>query len=120
MAVFERVREMGILAALGMKGRQVIQMILLEATILGLAGIAVGIVLGLLFVAYLAVVGVSLGEDVASAAGNIAMPTVMRARFVPGTTLGLALWTLLIILLAALYPARFAARLEPVEALRQS
>ena len=45
MAVFERIREMGILAALGMKGRQIMLMILLEAAILGLVGIVVGIVL---------------------------------------------------------------------------
>src|SRR4029078_3522996 len=34
MAVFERIREMGILAALGMKGRQLMQMFLFEAAIL--------------------------------------------------------------------------------------
>ena len=37
MAVFERVREMGILAALGMKGRQIMGMFLFEAAILALA-----------------------------------------------------------------------------------
>ena len=46
MAVFERVREMGILAALGMKGRQIMGMFLLEAATLGLLGIVVGVVLG--------------------------------------------------------------------------
>ena len=35
MAVFERIREMGILAALGMKGGQIMQMFLFEAAILG-------------------------------------------------------------------------------------
>ena len=44
MSVFERVREMGILAALGMKGGQIRLMFLLEAATLGLMGIAVGIV----------------------------------------------------------------------------
>ena len=38
MSVFERVREMGILAALGMKGRQIRLMFLLEAATLGLVG----------------------------------------------------------------------------------
>jgi ABC-type antimicrobial peptide transport system permease subunit len=41
----------------------------------------------------------------------------MYARFVPGTFLGLAIGMLAIILLASLYPAWFASRLEPVEAL---
>ncbi len=42
MAVFERIREMGILAALGMKRRQVMQMMIFEASIIALAGVVVG------------------------------------------------------------------------------
>lgn len=117
MAVFERIREMGILAALGMKGRQIMLMFLLEAAILGLLGIAVGVILGCAGVAYLSRVGIQIG-DMASVAGNIAMSTTMRARFVPGTIAALSIWTLVFVLLASLYPAWFAARREPVEALR--
>lgn len=116
MAVFERIREMGILAALGMKGGQIMQMFLFEATILGLGGIIVGVILGSGAVAYLATVGLSLG-DAAAAASNIALRSTIYARFVPGTFAILALWTLIITLLASLYPAWFAARLEPVTAL---
>src|SRR6185503_7996886 len=68
MAVFERIREMGILAALGMKGRQIMLMFLLEAATLGIAGVVVGVVLGLAGVAYLATVGLYIGE-ISSAAG---------------------------------------------------
>jgi ABC-type lipoprotein release transport system permease subunit len=39
---------------------------------------------------------------------------------VPVTFAWLALWTLIIALLASLYPAWFAARLEPVDALHSS
>ena len=118
MAVFERIREMGILAALGMKGRQILLMFLLEAATLGLAGIVIGIVLGLAGVVYLATVGIYIGEMAASTGNNMALGTTMYARFVPGTTASLSIWTLVIILLASLYPGWFAARLEPVEALR--
>jgi ABC-type lipoprotein release transport system permease subunit len=117
MAVFERIREMGILAALGMKGRQIMLMFLFEATALGLGGVVVGIIFGLAGVAYLARVGIPIG-DIGAAAQNIALGTVMYARFVPGTFAALALCTLLIIVLASFYPAWFAARREPVEALR--
>ncbi len=116
MAVFERIREMGILAALGMKGRQIMQMFLFEAAILGLVGIAVGLVLGTAGVLWLARVGIPLSDATASST-NIALSGVMHAQFVPTTFAWLALWTLVITLLAALYPAWFAARLEPVEAL---
>jgi ABC-type lipoprotein release transport system permease subunit len=117
MAVFERIREMGILAALGMKGRQIMSMFLLEAVILGLAGIVAGILIGLAGVAYLANVGIYIG-DTATSAGSFALRSTMYGRFVPGSIASLSLWTLVIVLLASLYPAWFAARREPVEALR--
>jgi ABC-type lipoprotein release transport system permease subunit len=118
MAVFERIREMGILAALGMKSRQIMLMFLLEAATLGIAGIVVGIVLGSAGVGYLATAGIYLGEEIASAAGNIPVSSTIHGRFVPGMFAWLSFWTLVIILLASLYPAWFAARREPVDALR--
>jgi ABC-type lipoprotein release transport system permease subunit len=119
MSVFERIREMGILAALGMKGRTILQVFLLEAAVLGLAGIAAGLVIGSAGVGYLATSGIPIGDKMASVGGSsIALGTTLYARFVPGTFAALCLAMLLIVLLAALYPAWYAARLEPVEALR--
>lgn len=119
MAVFERIREMGILSALGMKGRQIRQMFLLEGATLGLAGVVVGAVLGLAGVAYLATIGIPIGDKMAAVAGSsFAMGTTMRATFDWGTFAALSVATLLIVLLASLYPAWYAARLEPVDALR--
>lgn len=116
MAVFERVHELGILAALGMKRLQILQMILFEAAIIALAGIAVGVGLGLLGVAFMTQNGFVLGE-MAKTAGNLPMSNVIYARFAPDLFTWLAVWTFLIALLASLYPAWFAARLEPVRAL---
>jgi ABC-type lipoprotein release transport system permease subunit len=118
MAVFERTREMGILSALGMKGRQIMLMFLLEAVILALVGIAIGIVLGSAGVAYLANVGIPIGEASASLAEGIAVGSTMYGHFVPGEVIALSVAMLVIILLVSLYPAWFAARLEPIKALR--
>jgi len=118
MAVFERVREIGILAALGMRAAQIRVMFLLEAVILGLVGIAAGLILGSLGVAYLAKVGLEIGEVASVTGGSILFGSKMYAHFVPGLFAGLAAATLVVILLAALYPAWYASRLEPVEALR--
>jgi ABC-type lipoprotein release transport system permease subunit len=120
MAVFERTREMGILAALGMKGRQILAMFLLEAGTLGLAGIALGLVLGGLGIAYLATVGLPIGEAAAAgeASNMITYGNILYARFSLPDTVSLSIAGLVITLLAALYPSWLAARLEPIEALR--
>src|SRR6476646_11284863 len=102
MSVFERIREMGILAALGMKGRQILQMFLLEATSLCLAGIVIGVALGSAGVGYLATAGFTIGDKIATVGGSIiALSTTLYARFVPGSIAALSLATLLMVLLAS-------------------
>ena len=119
MAVFERIREMGILSALGMKRRQVMQMMIFEASIISLAGIVVGLLLGLGAVGLLTQNGFVMGE-MAGSTPTIPMSAVVYAKFAPETFAWLAVWTFIIALLASLYPAWFAARLEPVKALHSS
>ena len=118
MSVFERTREMGILAALGMKGRQILTMFLMEAGTLAIAGIIVGIMVGSLGVLYLATVGYSIGEEAELAGSAIAFSSTVYARFSPSGMLGLSIAALVITLSASLYPAWHAARLEPIQALR--
>jgi ABC-type lipoprotein release transport system permease subunit len=119
MSVFERVREMGILAALGMKGGQIRWMFLLEAATLGIFGIVVGLVIGAAGVAYLATTGIPIGDKMAAVAGsNFALSSTMYGRFDASSFISLSLATLIVVLLASFYPAWYAARLEPVDALR--
>ncbi len=82
MSVFERTREMGILAALGMKGRQIMAMFIMESATLGAIGVILGVLLGSLGVYYLATKGIYLGDmasDVASV--DLAYGETMYARF---------------------------------------
>jgi ABC-type lipoprotein release transport system permease subunit len=118
MSVFERTREIGILAALGFKGYQIVTMVLLEAGTLALMGVIGGLVLGVLVVWYMSFNGLYIGDDIASMVQGFAYPSTFYAKIAPSDFLALSLAMLGIVLLAALYPAIFAARLEPVEALK--
>ena len=118
MSVFERTREMGILAALGMKGRQVLAMFVLEAGILGVIGIAVGVLLGSLGVYYLSTQGWHIGDLASMATAEVGYGETIYAQFAPAEMVQLSIASLVITLLASLYPAWFAARMEPIDALR--
>ncbi len=116
MAVFERTREIGILAALGMKGRQIMTMFLFEATILGLVGSLFGIILGGLTVWYFSFNGIYFG-DMGDAMGSLAFGDSLYTILVPANLFLMAFWMMVVIVIVSLYPAWYAARLQPVEAL---
>jgi len=119
MSVFERTREMGILAALGMKGRQIMTMFMLESATLGAIGVILGVVLGSLGVYYLATEGIHYGDISASVASTeFAFGETVYARFQWADTAVISVVCWIIMLLASLYPAWFATRKEPIDALR--
>ena len=117
MAVYERTREIGLLGAMGLKPRQISLLFILEGTLMGLVGVAAGIVLGLLFNGLLRRVGL----DFSAMAGATKYMALLTGRIYP--TWGLekllsrALTVALIAALAALIPAHEASRREPAEAL---
>jgi len=103
MGVLERVREIGVLRAIGMSRRQAMRMVVVEAAILGIVGVVLGAVAGIAVGAVLLQLGGGLGHP----GGAPWLPIGVAA------VLGLALPAL-----ASLYPARAAARVSIVAALR--
>ena len=116
MSVFERTREIGILASLGMKGRQIMTMFLFEATILGLIGCFFGIILGGVLVWYFSINGIYYGE-LGDAMGDLAFGNSLYTALVPLNLLSMSFCMMVVIIIVSLYSAWYAARLQPVEAL---
>jgi ABC-type lipoprotein release transport system permease subunit len=117
MAVFERTREIGILAAIGMKGRRIMAMFLAESSLLAVGGILMGLVLGVLIVAYFTRNGFYVGNMAVGGGGFLIRDTIYT-KLTLNDTVSLTIMAFIITLLAGLYPAVLAARMEPVEALR--
>jgi ABC-type lipoprotein release transport system permease subunit len=117
MAVFERTREMGVLAALGMKGRQIMGLFLLEGSFIGVVGAILGCGLAALLLGWVGQVGISLAG--ASALGGVM--ALLGDRLYPVITLGGLLsrgvLVIVIAMIASLYPSWQASRQEPAQAL---
>jgi ABC-type lipoprotein release transport system permease subunit len=116
MSVFERTREIGILAAVGMKSSSIMSMFLIESLLLAVGGVIMGLILGGLLVVYSTNIGFYFGNLGASYTGFNIGETIY-GYFRIGDAVALSLVAFIITLLAALYPAILAARLEPVDAL---
>ena len=114
MAVFERTREIGILAAIGMKGSGIMAQFLAEAALLATGGVIGGLIIGGAAVAYFTVYGIYIGDYGIT---GVLFEDHIYAHLTLANTINLAIVTYIITLIASLYPARLAARMEPVEAL---
>src|SRR5258706_4670440 len=114
MAVFERTREIGILMAIGMKGRRIMAMFLTESALLAVGGILIGLVLGGLAVAYFTTVGFYIGNVGYT---GVLLADTIHANLTLDAIVNLSTLTFVITLLAGLYPAWMAAHMQPVEAL---
>jgi len=114
MAVFERTREIGILAAIGMKGSGIMAQFLAEAALLATGGVIGGLIIGGAAVAYFTVYGIYIGDYGIT---GVLFEDHIYAHLTLTNTINLAIVTYIITLIASLYPARLAARMEPVEAL---
>jgi len=117
MSVFARAREIGILGSLGMNRRQITLLFLIEGVLLAILGIIFGWVLGLALVAYMTYVGIAIPAETASMVEGFTMGTTIYGGFAFGDFFTLSLMLLVIVSLVSLYPAWFAAKMEPVEAL---
>ena len=114
MAVFERTREIGVLSAIGMKGRRIMAQFLTEGGLIAIGGVIGGLILGALANAYFSRFGISIAS---ARVTGILMRDTIYADPTLQDTINLTIVTFIVTLIASLYPAVLAAQMEPVEAL---
>ena len=105
MSVYERTREIGVLKAVGWRGRRILGMILGESIVLTIMAAIVGTILG--------VVGVEVLLSYSATFGTMIKPVFSLDLFL--RAFGIAF---LVGIIGGIYPAYRASRLAPTEALR--
>jgi ABC-type lipoprotein release transport system permease subunit len=118
MAVFERIRELGVLKAIGVGPGLVMTLILLEGGLQAALAIVIGLGLSVPGLAYLTRHGLDLSALGGTSFAGIAFDPVWRGVVTPMTILAPIATLLFMVAIAVLYPALKAARLSPVEAMR--
>jgi ABC-type lipoprotein release transport system permease subunit len=119
MAVFERTREIGILAAIGMRSSRILAMFFAESCLLALGGILMGLMAGVPLVLLVQAVGIPIPTFGMGLMGLL-MGDRLYASLTLSDTLTLTLMALVVTVVAAYFPARMAARMEPVVALHSA
>lgn len=117
MAVLERVKELGMLMAIGMNKLKVFGMILLEAVLLGVVATPIGLLLGYATITYVKNNGLDMSAY-SSSLKNYGMAEIIYFDIDPSVYWQASLMVFITALIAAIYPALKAIRLRPVEALR--
>lgn len=117
MSIYERIYEIGVIKALGTKPTQLILLVASEAGLIALVscmfGMALGGALGLWFGEH----GIPLGEIELS---GISLDNTIKTVLVPDQFIDFPIYVVVLTIVAALYPARFASKITPATALQRS
>lgn len=117
MALFERIREFGVLKAIGYGPLQVFTLMVLEGLLQAVVATAVGGALALPAMAYLQVYGLDVGALGGVSMAGMTMPTIWHAAYTVSVVQVPIVMLFGIVLAAVIYPAAKAAWIRPVEAM---
>ncbi len=111
MAVYERINEIGTIAAIGTVPNKILSLFVVEGFLLGIFGTFVGVVTSLAAIAWMNAAQINF--DFGRQKGLLLAPTISV-----GDILTVAATVIVIAVLASLQPAWKAARMDPITALR--
>ncbi len=116
MVIYERTREIGTVAAMGMTGSQIVRLFFLEALALGTLGSLAGVLLGVGITIPLSFTGLDFGAAMQGV--DMEISSVLYPALNLRSTVLVFVYSVAVAALASLVPASRAARIRPVEALR--
>ncbi len=119
MIVKERTKEIGMMSALGMESKNILQLFVIEGGIMGIIGSFIGALLGSLINGYLSVNGIDFSSALSGFSPEIMINSIIYTSSSIGNTIFAFLLGVFIVTLACIIPARSAAKLEPTEAMRE-
>ena len=121
MSVFERIQEIGMMRALGMRDREVLWSFVFEGSAIGALGATLGIFMGLILNSYLVYHGIdwsSMGDLSDVDLGYRVMMNVVKGVWNPGAFVFAFLFSIIAPALVSIYPSRKAVKMEITQALR--
>lgn len=118
MAVLERIKELGMLKAVGMSRGRVFRMIMLETVFLGLVGAVAGMIISYLLILWTGHTGLDLSALYQEGFEAIGFGAVLYPSISTGSFIQITLLVIATGIIASIYPARKALKLNPSEALR--
>jgi len=117
MAVMDRIREFGVLMAVGMKRKRLVGLIMLETIALSISGGAVGILLGVILTQIFATTGINLAF-LAKGLSSLGVSSMLCPSLPFSTYPTLTGMIIVTAVLSAIAPARKAIKLNPSSAIR--
>ncbi len=111
MAVYERIREIGTIAAIGTLPGKILSMFVIEGFCLGIAGAIIGNIVGvsIIFLINLLKITFNFGQQTG---------LLLVAKITPPDLIFISVTVIIVSVIASLQPAFKASRMEPIEALR--
>jgi len=111
MAVYERIREIGTIAAIGTLPGKILSMFVIEGFCLGIVGAIIGNIVGITLVSIINMSRITFNF-------GMQQGLVLQATIKPADLFVISLTVILVSVIASLQPAFKASRMEPIEALR--
>ena len=117
MSTYDRMREFGIIRAIGTTPWRILKQVSLEAILLTTIASVIGVVVGLSVALYFQKYGFDVSGGGNMSFGGVVMDPVWKASVSVGIVLLPIVLLMLVSIVASIYPASIAARIKPVEAI---